>query len=50
VDLLTGPAFYRRFIAHRPFPLGYAAVVVDHVLAAFRCARKGQSIDPTSPA
>jgi AcrR family transcriptional regulator len=48
VDLLTGPAFYRRFIAHRPFPPGYAAAVVDHVLAALRCAREGQSIDPTS--
>lgn len=34
VDLLTGPAFYRRFIAHRPFPNGFAPAVVDHVLAA----------------
>ena len=34
VDLLAGPAFYRRFIAHRRFPRRYAAAVVDHVLAA----------------
>jgi AcrR family transcriptional regulator len=34
IDLLTGPAFYRRFIAHRAFPHGYAAAVVDHVLTA----------------
>jgi AcrR family transcriptional regulator len=36
VDLLTGPFFYRRFIAHRAFPPGYAAAVVDHVLAGLR--------------
>jgi AcrR family transcriptional regulator len=34
VDLLAGPAFYQRFIAHRPFPHHYATAVVDHVLAA----------------
>jgi AcrR family transcriptional regulator len=34
IDLLAGPAFYRRFIAHQPFPSGYAAAVVDHVLTA----------------
>lgn len=34
VDLLAGPAFYQRFIAHRAFPAGYASAVVDHVLAA----------------
>jgi AcrR family transcriptional regulator len=34
IDLLVGPAFYRRFVAHRPFPPGYAADVVDLVLAA----------------
>ena len=34
VDLLTGPAFYRRFIAHRPVADQYAAAVVDHVLTA----------------
>jgi AcrR family transcriptional regulator len=34
VDLLAGPAFYRRFIAHRAFPDGYATAVVDHVLTA----------------
>lgn len=34
IDLLAGPAFYRRFVAHRPFPSGHAADVVDLVLAA----------------
>jgi AcrR family transcriptional regulator len=34
VDLLAGPAFYRRFIAHRAFPHRNAAAVVDHVLTA----------------
>jgi AcrR family transcriptional regulator len=34
VDLLAGPAFYRRFIAHRSFPDHYAATVIDHVLTA----------------
>ena len=34
VDLLAGPAFYHRFIAHRPFPRDYAAAIVDLVLAA----------------
>jgi AcrR family transcriptional regulator len=33
VDLLGGPLFYRRFIAHRGFPPGYAAAIVDLVLA-----------------
>jgi AcrR family transcriptional regulator len=36
VDLLTSPAFYRRFIAHQPFPDDYASVVVDYVLRALR--------------
>jgi AcrR family transcriptional regulator len=34
IDLLSAPLFYRRFIAHRAFPEGYAVAVVDHVLAA----------------
>ncbi len=34
VDLLAGPAFYRRFIAHQAFPHHYATAVVDHVLTA----------------
>jgi AcrR family transcriptional regulator len=34
VDLLAGPAFYRRFVAHWPFPPGYAEAIVDLVLAA----------------
>lgn len=34
IDLLAGPAFYRRFIAHQPFRGDYAAAVVDAVLAA----------------
>lgn len=32
VDLLASPAFYRRLIAHRDFPPGYSASVIDHVL------------------
>lgn len=38
IDLLAGPAFYRRFVAHRGLPADYAAAVVDHVLAALRSA------------
>jgi AcrR family transcriptional regulator len=34
IDLLVGPAFYRRFVAHRPFPPGYATDVIDLVLAS----------------
>jgi AcrR family transcriptional regulator len=34
VDLLAGPAFYRRFIAHQPFRGDYAPAIVDAVLAA----------------
>ena len=34
IDLLVGPAFYRRFVAHRPFPPRYATEVVDLVLAS----------------
>ncbi len=34
IDLLVGPAFYRRFVAHRPLQPGYATDVVDLVLAA----------------
>ena len=36
IDLLTAPAFYRRFIAHQPFHADYAVAVVDQVLAAVR--------------
>lgn len=36
IDLLAGPAFYRRFVAHGPFPRDYAAAIVDLVLAAVR--------------
>lgn len=38
IDLLAGPAFYRRFVAHGAFPADYVAAVVDHVLAALRSA------------
>jgi AcrR family transcriptional regulator len=31
-DLLTGPFFYRRFIAHRPIPPGLVNDVITHVL------------------
>ncbi len=34
VDMLAGPAFYRRFIAHRPFPTDSATAVVDAVLSS----------------
>jgi AcrR family transcriptional regulator len=34
LDLLIGPTFYRRFVAHGTFPDDYAAEVVDHVLRA----------------
>ncbi|MBO0684776.1 MAG: TetR/AcrR family transcriptional regulator [Candidatus Dormibacteraeota bacterium] len=40
VDLLGGPIFYRRFVAHRAFPRGYAATLVDHVLTAMLGMRK----------
>jgi AcrR family transcriptional regulator len=36
IDLLAAPAFYRRFIAHRAFPPGYASAIVDHVIAGSR--------------
>jgi AcrR family transcriptional regulator len=39
-DLLVGPAFYRRFVAHRPFPDGYAEAVVDGVLDSIRPVRR----------
>jgi AcrR family transcriptional regulator len=35
VDLLAGPFFYRRFVAHHPIPANMAAAVVDQVLASF---------------
>jgi AcrR family transcriptional regulator len=34
VDLLAGPAFYRRFVAHGPFPRDYTEAIVDLVLTA----------------
>lgn len=37
LDLLIGPTFYRRFVAHGTFPDDYAASVVDHVLKAVGC-------------
>jgi AcrR family transcriptional regulator len=36
VDLLAGPAFYHRFIAHRTFPVDYVTAIVDYVLVAIR--------------
>ncbi|HEX3607624.1 MAG TPA: TetR/AcrR family transcriptional regulator [Candidatus Dormibacteraeota bacterium] len=32
VDLFAGPAFYRRFVVHGPFPKGYSQRLVDLVL------------------
>jgi len=40
IDLLVGPGFYRRFIAHRPFPHDFATTVVDHVLTAIGHTQK----------
>jgi AcrR family transcriptional regulator len=34
IDLLAGPFFYRRFIAHRAVSEGYAIAIVDQVLTA----------------
>jgi AcrR family transcriptional regulator len=36
VDLLVGPMFYRRFIAHRPIPDTMSAAIVEHVLSGIR--------------
>ncbi len=33
VNLLPGPAFYRRVVAHYPFPRAHSGAIVDHVLA-----------------
>jgi AcrR family transcriptional regulator len=46
VDLLAGPAFYRRFVAHLPFPRGYAAAIVDLVLAAVRTDPRDEELPP----
>jgi AcrR family transcriptional regulator len=35
-DLLVGPTFYRRFIAHRPIPAALSAAVVEYVLSGIR--------------
>ena len=43
VDLLTGPFFYRRFIAHRPIPPEMAAAVVDQVLASLQPSPAGNT-------
>jgi AcrR family transcriptional regulator len=43
VDLLGGPFFYRRFIAHQAMPRQYADAVVDHVLTAI-----GHSVSESS--
>ena len=48
VDLLSGPAFYRRFIAHRAFPRRYAAAVVDHVLTALLFTGERRPLDSSS--
>lgn len=34
IDLLAGPLFYRRFIAHQVFPPGFGTAIVDQVLTA----------------
>jgi AcrR family transcriptional regulator len=40
-DLLVGPIFYRRFIAHLPFPDRYAEAIVDGVLSAIGPSEPG---------
>lgn len=44
-DLLTGPFFYRRFIAHRPIPPGLIDDVIAHVLTT--PAPPNRPTDPT---
>jgi len=46
VDLLAGPAFYRRFVAHRAVPEGYGAAVIDSVLRAIGAAPAAASAGP----
>lgn len=36
IDLLSAPAFYGRFVAHKPLPDSAAEVIVDYVLRAIR--------------
>lgn len=40
IDMLTAPLFYGRFIAHREMGEGYAATLVDYVLAALGSRRQ----------
>jgi AcrR family transcriptional regulator len=44
IDLLAGPLFYRRFVAHRPIPPELINDVVTHVLGWARA--RGQSAQP----
>jgi AcrR family transcriptional regulator len=46
LDLLIGPTFYRRFVAHGTFPDDYAASVVDHVLKAVGCGQEDRQDEP----
>jgi len=46
LDLLIGPTFYRRFVAHGTFPDDYAASVVDHVLRAVGCDQEDRPDQP----
>ncbi|GGL98391.1 TetR/AcrR family transcriptional regulator [Nakamurella endophytica] len=41
VDLLVGPFFYRRFVAHRPITADLPEAVVDQVLAGLRRSPTG---------
>jgi AcrR family transcriptional regulator len=43
VDFLTGPFFYRRFIAHRAIPPELATAVVDQVLKSLRPGPAGKA-------
>ena len=47
VDLLGGPLFYRRFVAHRGYREGYVSGVVDHVLRSLGHTSPSPSPSPT---
>jgi AcrR family transcriptional regulator len=50
IDLLAGPAFYRRFVAHKPFPRTYATAVVNYVLRAIGYTEAESHKRPRKPA
>ncbi|MGD0834436.1 MAG: TetR/AcrR family transcriptional regulator [Candidatus Dormibacteria bacterium] len=50
VDLLGGPLFYRRFIAHRVSTVDDVTALVDHVLSALGAVTTGSSPPLGAPA